>query len=190
MIKRLLRMCPLWGALALIVGGCTLLPLGGGAQGPGHFENDFVAFDYPADWDTAATFFPAWTPGHNSEYDADVVAAVAKRNTDTPFEKFTVSCSVMLRPLPDGSTLEQVMEETYAGMFIAEMVAEEAVTVGEMVGYQRVYKQFHGEPLWQVREVWLEHDGQIAIVHCKSLPNQFEDVQADFDVILNSLEVK
>ncbi len=183
-------MFPVWGALMLAALGCTLLPLRGGMQSAGHFENDQIAFDYPANWDTADAFFPNWQPYHDSQYDADVVAIVAKQNTNTPFEKFSVSCAVMRRPLPEGLTLEQVMAETYAGMSIAEVITEEVVTVGGIRGHERVYMQYQGEPLWQVRETWLEQGGQITIVRCKSFPDQFEEARADFEAIMDSLEVK
>lgn len=186
-------------ALALAALSCATLPDAGTGSattggdhngGPGHFENDEIAFDYPADWDTGEAFFPDWQPGRNSEYDAEVVAAVAKLGTDTPFEKYTVSCSVMRRDLPDGPTLEDVMAETYAGMYIEQVISEGAVNVAGTMGYERVYTQYHGEPLWQVRETWVEIGGMITIIRCASLPNQFEASQADFDVILSSLVVR
>ncbi len=163
---------------------------GGGAASDGHYEDEAVAFDYPHSWRTLDTFFDAYTPGHNPELGADEVIAVADPATSTPWEKFTTSARVLRRDLPAGMTLEALVEQTYARMPIERDISQEALTAAGVPALERVYEQYRGEPLYRVRDVWLEKDGVVYILSFRAMPDGFDEAQADFDRIVESFVVR
>ena len=169
--------------LALFSAACSLCPLCGVlglGDGPGpdkHWENEEFSFDYPRGWRTLSEIWGQ---------QADV--GVADPGTATPWERYLTSVRIEKQALPQGSTLEEVLEQTDPQ---AEgEISQGTSTVDGVVAYERIYEKFHGEPLRKIREVWLEKGGTIYIIHCWSTPEHFEEAQADFDLIIGSFHVK
>jgi hypothetical protein len=156
---------------------CGMLGLGDDLSVTKHWENEQFSFDYPGHW---RTLVEIW--GEEAEI------GVADPGTATPWEKYLTSVRIEARELPPGSTLKEAFEGTDPQ---AEgEVSEATTTVDGVVARERLYEKFHGEPLRKIREVWLEKDGNIYIIHCWSTPGHFDEAQADFEVIIGSFHVK
>jgi hypothetical protein len=166
-----------------------------GATGSGeqanHFENDEISFDYPEGWQTLSELWPEYQPGHDVYLDADQLIGVADPASSTPWEKYTTSVSVERREMPSGSSLQDVFEQAYlknADLVVA--VSEGTAVVDGVTAYEKVFKRPHGEPWFQIRDLWLEEGGKIYILSCWALPDHFDEAQADFDAIVGSFHVK
>jgi hypothetical protein len=155
-----------------------------------HFENDEISFDYPGDWQTLSWFWPEYQPGHNEYLDADQLIGVADPASSTPWEKYTTSVSVERKEMPAGSSLQDVFEQAYQNIDQAVAISEGTAVVDGVTAYERVYKLPHGEPWFQIRDLWLEQGGTIYIISCWALPSHFDEAQADFDIITASFHVK
>jgi hypothetical protein len=53
-----------------------------------------------------------------------------------------------------------------------------------------MYRKPHGEPWYQVREVWLQKNGKIYVISCWAFPSSFEANQPAFNLIVDSFRVK
>ena len=163
-------------------------PFGNNIQTMKHFENDKLSFDYPRDWGTLSEIWPEHEPGHDEALNADEVAGVA-------LPRSSMSVRVYSRKLPPGSSLKSVYEETYENTWISQYVkshtiSEGTITVDGVTAYERVYKRPHGEPWYQIRDVWLEKGGRIYILSCWATPDSFDEAQHEFNLIINSFHVK
>jgi len=155
-----------------------------GQSGPGE-----VRFDAPPDWQTLEEIFGSHTYQHDSQFDADEIAAAADTGTAVGELRFTCWCQVLARDLPAGMDLPALMAATYETVIIEEELAAGELSINGLPAYEREYMQFHGEPLWHVRDTWLEQAGRVYILRCKSSPNRFEQDRADFDLIRDSLQI-
>jgi hypothetical protein len=185
-VKRLILagMCVL---VALVVGvACSASP--GGALR--RFDNGEILFEYPRDWESFAQIWADFKPGHDVELDADLVVGVADTGTATGWERFTTSVRVFRREMPADSSLEEVAEQAYQGMTIEEVISEGTTVVDNVTAYEWVYLKYHGEPLYRVREIWLEKGGRIYIVSCRTTPDAVEEAEEGFNAIIGSFHVK
>lgn len=153
-----------------------------------HFENDKVSFDYPRDWRTLSEISPGYEPGRDEALNADEVAWVALPGSAT-------SVRIYSRELPPASSLKSVCEETYKTTWISQYVkshtiSEGTITVDGVTAYERVYQRPHGEPWYQIRDVWLEKGGRIYILSCWATPGSFDEAQDEFNLIISSFHVK
>jgi hypothetical protein len=149
-----------------------------------HFENDKVSFDYPSDWGTLSEIWP----GHDEALNADEVAGVG-------LPRSSVSVRVYSRELPTGSDLKSVYDQTYENTWISQYVksytiSERTITVDGVTAYERVYKRPHGEPWYQIMDVWLEKEGRIYVLSCWATPDSFYEAEDEFNLIISSFHVK
>jgi hypothetical protein len=156
-----------------------------------HFENDEISFDYPEGWQALSEFWPEYQPGHDERLDADQLIGVADPASSTPWEKYTTSVSVERKEMPADASLQDVLEQAYLkNTDLVVAISEGTAVVDGVTAYERVYKMPHGEPWFQIRDLWLEQGGRIYILSCWALPNNFDEAQSDFDTIIQSFHVK
>lgn len=153
-----------------------------------HFENDDFSFDYPGGWRTFSEIWSSYEPGYDEALDANELTGVA-------LPGLSRSVRIESREVPPGSSLKEVYEQTYQGTWIREYVksntvSEGTITVDGVKAYEKVYKRPHGEPWYQMRDVWLEKGGRIYILSCWATPNSFDEAQEDFNLIIDSFHVK
>jgi hypothetical protein len=132
-----------------------------------HFEDRKISFDYPSDWSTLSKI----SPGHDEALNVDEVTGVG-------LPRSPVSVRIYDRGLPTGSNLRRVYDETYSNTWISQYVksytiAESIITVDGVTAYERVYKRPHGEPWYQIRDIWLEKEGRIYVLSCWASPDSF-----------------
>lgn len=162
------------------------------------FHNNAISFNYPAQWVTFSEFWPS-TFGfeYNYSFDEDLNATemvgVLNPDSGTYNEKF--STSVMIKTRPSAGDLKSVFEATYA--LLAQQynatyreVSERTLTLDGVTAYEKVYQLPHGEPYYQIREIWLEKNHEIYIISCKSFISNYNESQTDFNLIINSFHVE
>ncbi len=91
--------------------------------------------------------------------------------------------------------MKEVYEQSYQNSWIREYVEENTIsegttTVDGVTAYEKGYKRPHGEPWYQMRDVWLEKDGEDYILSCWAIPDDFDEAQEDFNLIIESFHVK
>jgi hypothetical protein len=157
------------------------------------FENELVAFNYPA----GIRIFSAGEPGFNTypegiEPGGELAIGLGASGWSHEIsEVFFSSIGVFRHALPPGSTLEQVMLSAYENIYLGNATDEQdgPVTIAGQAALQKTYRIASG-PLWYtIQDIWLEKDGSILRFSLWK-----EDYQDDFqpvaDLFLNSLEIK
>ncbi|GAB4479089.1 MAG: hypothetical protein Kow00124_24300 [Anaerolineae bacterium] len=150
-----------------------------------------VTFETPLGWRPLAEIFGTHTPQHDDLFDADELAAIADPDSGSGELRFSVWCEVMARDLPPDTTLEELIGMIYSGpnFIIEERLSVTELTINGLPATEHEYMQFHGEPLYHVRDTWIETGGRVYILRCKAFPNAFEDARPDLDLFRDSFEV-
>ncbi len=179
-----------------VILGCaisTLLPTPT-ALPPVHFENELVAFDYPAVARIFAARDPAFDPypGYY-ELGGELVVGLANPGWMDDYGNLYSSIGIFRHALPAGSSLEQVMQAAYANNTgpVPEEVPEQSgpFTVDGRTGVRRTYRSSAG-PLWYtLQDIWLEADGSILRISL-NMEVYEADFQAAADLFLGSLDIK
>lgn len=160
-----------------------------------HFENELVAFDYPAGTRIFATRDPAFLRyvGY-IRLGGELAVGLANPgwiHNETLFS----SIGVFRHTLPAGSSLEQVMQAAYTDAFTGQPLPGEVpelsgpVTIDGLAAVQKTNRVASG-PLWYtLRDIWLEKDG--SILRLSLWEEVYEqDFQPLADLFLSSLHIK
>jgi hypothetical protein len=112
---------------------------------------------------------------------------------------FYRSIQITRREMPAGSNLEAVMLAVYDQAKVkypqepSSLAATGAVSVAGQTGMQWAYRVTAGEPTYELRDVWLERDGQIYIVSIwteYTNPDDYWGFQSGAQALLDSLVIK
>jgi PsbP-like protein len=166
------------------------------------FQNKEIYFSYPSSWVSFSDFWPSnfgfsYKPSTDQELNATVITGVLDPKSNTPIEKY--STSVKIETKNNSGTLKETFDNTYSslshsskasGKSLFQNISERILTVDGVSAYEKVYKIPHGEPYYQIRDVWIYKNGKIYIISCRAFPNNFNQSQNDFDIIINSFHVK
>jgi hypothetical protein len=162
--------------------------LSGGSGG--HVDTGEIAFDYPDGWQSLSEIWPSYQGGHNPEFDADELTGAADTSRSLT-QRYTASVIVMTREIPDGASMADVYDQVYAAMpSVRGSITEGTLTVDGVTAYERIYEHPSGEPWYRIRDIWLERNGRIYILSCRTLPGSFDAAQEDFDAIVASFHVE
>jgi sulfatase maturation enzyme AslB (radical SAM superfamily) len=167
-------------SLIVLSSGCT------DSGGNKSYENNEISFDYPAGWETSSNFY------YDRVLNASEVAEILDPESGDFQLKYTTLVRIERKNMTSGQNLKQIFNNTYSAFNQSniQFISENNTTVDGAIAYEKVYKMPHGEPWYQIRDVWLEKNGKIYIICCWTLPGNFEKVQKDFDMIINSFHVK
>lgn len=161
---------------------------------PLHFENELVAFNYPAEARIFAppeqTAFISY-PGYY-ELGGELVAGLANPGWMKNGILYS-SIGIFRYALPAGSSLEEVMQAAYSGGWglVPDEVSEQsgAFSVDGRSGVRRTYK-FSAGPLWYtLQDIWLEADGSILRISL-NMEVYEPDFQEVADLFLTTLDIK
>ena len=166
------------------------------------FENNEISFSYPSSWVSFSDFWPSnfgflYNPSLDQKLNATVITGVLDPKSNTPVEKYTTSVDIETKNT--SGTLKDAFDGTYSslsqsskasGSSLFQEISERILTVDGVTAYEKVYKIPHGEPYYQIRDVWLDKNGKIYIISCRAFPNNFNQSQNNFDLIINSFHVK
>jgi hypothetical protein len=161
-----------------------------------HFNNELVAFDYPA----GTRIFTAGEPGF-APYPMDdlmggeLVVGLASPDWIADYGTLYSSIGVFRHRLPSGSNLVQVMQAAYTDAYIGrpnpEDVPEQSgpITIDGLTALRKTYRIASG-PLWYtLQDIWIEKDGSILRLSLWEETYQ-NDFRAVADLFLNSLDIK
>jgi hypothetical protein len=160
-----------------------------------HFENDIVAFDYPAGMKVFNAADPTFTPYPKNQLGGQLVAGLADPAEFGNYGYMYRTVGFFRHSIPSGSNLEQVMEAAYRPVDRREgaVAANGPFTLAGLPAYQQTYRIYGGETYYELRDIWAEKDGvifRVSIWTAYHNPNLFAAFQSLADKILDSLVIK
>jgi hypothetical protein len=164
------------------------------AQPPVHFENELVAFDYPAGARIFAALDTAFNPYSNFyQLGGDLVIGFANQSWMDQYGTLYSSIGIFRHAQPAGSSLEDVMQAAYAtnkGPSPEEVPEQSgAYSLDGRVGVRKTYR-FASGPLWYTfQDIWLKADGSILRISL-NMEAYEADFQAASDLFLDSLNIQ
>jgi hypothetical protein len=161
-------------------------------ESPLLFENEKFSFTIPAGWQTMEQLW-----GQSQQIDRDyyalgvaeiIMITSAREQADGPYSAYFAVAS---SPLAGGTDLETRFHQTYDPL-LPELreVSQQKFDNGTLSGFEIAYQRPWGEPWWQFHDVWVEKDAVIYVLSLHATPNNFEQYQNDFDLIVNSFNFK
>jgi hypothetical protein len=163
-----------------------------------NYENNLLSFEYPqgmivlTSGDTRSACFPDISFG-------------GERLGGLGEPRFLVngiyyrSIQITRRPMPAGSNLEAVMLDVYEQAKVnfpqesSTLASTGPVPVAGQTGFQWAYRVTAGELTYELRDVWLERNGQLFIISIWSEytnPDDFWAFQSGAQTLLDSLVIK
>jgi len=163
-----------------------------------HFDNEWVAFDYPRELKVHSagdkTF--RWYP--ELDLGGELLAGLGDPQVFA-YEMYFRSIRIMRLKVPAGYDLQKMMSETYDRIGQRNPIYEGAlktsgpVTVSGMAAYQKTYRVFSGEPAYDLRDIWVPHNGMLDIIAIATAwhdPDTFAKYESLSDGIVMSLVIK
>ncbi|MCK9151473.1 PsbP-related protein [Methanobacterium alcaliphilum] len=146
------------------------------------YSQDNITFKYPESWISNLT---STTP--------NTIAIVGDPDSQDSSGNIDTLAVIQTIALPSGQTLKQTYDATYAGyanMTGYELVSQRTLTIDGVTAYENIHKVEVGGVVKQERATWLEKDGQIYVILCGTLPEDFNSQQTNFDLITYSFQVE
>ena len=186
----------------IIVSSSGCIEFNGNQSNAKNFQNNEILFNYPSTWVSFSDFWPSnfgfsYIPSEDHNLNTTEITGVLDPKSNTPMEKYTTS--VKIETKKSSGNLKEDFDAAYSslsrssqasGALLFQEISERNLTVDGVTAYEKVYKIPHGEPYYQIRDVWLDKNGKIYIISCRAFPNNFNQSQNDFDTIINSFHVK
>lgn len=162
------------------------------------YNDQEISFNYPSHW---MTFTDFWPNTYGSPYKASIdrnlnaTEIMGVLNPRTTSNQLKYSTSVKIEKKNMTNNLKDTFDQTYNSLKqdkgeLYQEISQKTFMVDGVVAYEKVYKIPHGEPWFQVRDVWIEKNGMIYILSCWCIPEDFNKSQDDFNLIINSFHVK
>ena len=161
-------------------------------ESPRPFENEKFSFTIPAGWQTMEELWGQSQESQKDYYALGVEEIImitnARVEADGTYSSFFAIAS---SPLAGGTDLDARFHQTYDPL-IPDLreVSQQKFESGALSGLEITYQRPWGEPWWQFHDLWLEKDAVIYVLSFHASPNDFEQHQDDFDLILNSFKFK
>jgi hypothetical protein len=169
-VKRLMALACLG---VLIVGISLIIGCGGGVETPttNHFEASGISFDYPSTWKTETSDDPVR------------LAFFSEKETGTIVQ-------VIEEDMPSGYTLKTYHDEFVLALMEGQPISGNHLTVSGLDAYETVFNGAVGEQDFRWRVVSLEEDGTVYSIAFAVVPESFDEVNSDFDTVVNSFTVQ
>jgi hypothetical protein len=163
-----------------------------------HFENDIIAFDYPAGMKIFNAADPAFNPyPSNVRLGGQMVAGLADPVEIGTNGDMYRTLGIYRQTILPGSNLEQVMEEAYKPIDRTKgyVDATGPVKLAGLPAYQQTYSYFDSssQAPYEMRDIWVEKENVIfrmSIWTPPHNPENFAAFQSLTDKITNSLIIK
>lgn len=161
-------------------------------ESPRLFENENFSFTIPARWQTMEELW-----GQPQQADRDyyalgveeiIMITSARAQADGTYSAYFAVAS---SPLAGGTDLETRFHQTYDPI-IPELreVTQQKFDNGTLSGFEITYQRPWGEPWWQFHDIWVEKDAVIYVLSLHAAPNDYQQHEDDFDLIVNSFNFK
>ena len=178
----------------------TAAPTSGFNPGLRHFEDQWVAFDYPEGLDVYESLDPDFKWSLQDEVDVGGEQIVGLGDPSARANGvYLRSIRITHRGLPSGEDVKQTMQDLYRafetdyGATGPVLAFPQAVVVNGERAYQQSYRIFWGEPAYDFRDVWVPHGDALYIVAILvrwSNPEALAEFNALADIVLRSLVIK
>jgi hypothetical protein len=165
-----------------------------------HFEDQWVAFDYPEGLDVYEGLDPAFKWSLDAEVDVGGEQVVGLGDAQARASGvYLRSIRITHRGRPAGGDVQQAMQDLYQafestyGATGPVLASPQIVIVDGARAYQTSYRIFWGEPAYDFRDVWIPHGDALYIVSSIvrwSNPDALAEFTGVVDVILRSLVIK
>jgi hypothetical protein len=165
-----------------------------------HFEDQWVAFDYPEGLDVFESLDPTfkWCLQDEVHVGGEQVVGLgdARARANGVYLR---SIQITHQGLSAGQDVQHGMQELYqsfdaqyntAGPLLA---LPQAIVVDGAPAFQKSYRVFWGEPAYDFRDVWIPHGDALYVVSVLARWSNLEALarfNADADVVLRSLVIK
>lgn len=148
-------------------------------------ETDKWSFESPAGWSVNKG---SLATGQNaSKYKNLSLTILYQLKRDGTNSVITVA----YRDLPDGSSLERELRQTYASAVPAIRNQREGTSeVGSRPGLVLIYERPWGEPYYRFQDTWVEKDGVIYVFSLQSSLKVSAEDQAAYDGVIKSIQWK
>lgn len=94
-------------------------------------------------------------------------------------------------PMVAGEDLESRFTQVYqSAVPEIEDLSQTSFEKGTFVGYEISYRRPWGEPWWQFRDVWLEHNGMVFVLSFYAAPGKLDSYNEPYHQILDSFQFK
>lgn len=165
-----------------------------------HFEDQWVAFNYPEGLDVYEGLDPAFKWCLQDEVDVGGEQVVGLGDAqDRVNDVYLRSIRITHRGLSASEDVQQVMQELYRS-FDAQydtaaplLALPQTIVLDGAAAFQKSYRVFWGEPAYDFRDVWIPHGDALYIVSVLvrwSDPESLATFNASADVVLRSLVIK
>jgi len=161
--------------LGMLMLGATLIigcAGGGGTETPAtsHFETGGISFDYPSTWRVLQSDDPMR------------VAYLSEVSTNTTLQ--------VIKEAPPGFTLKTYHDNMVIAMMVGDPISGRPVNVGGLSGYETVFNAKINNIDYRLRLISVEKDGIFYDIVCATSPAYFDEVNEDFNTVVNSFEVQ
>jgi PsbP-like protein len=201
-LSRKLYLCIIPILVLILVSSSGCIDFNGNQSNTKNFQNNEISFNYPSTWVSFSDFWPSnfgfsYNLSEDQNLNTTEITGVLDPKSNTPLEKYTTS--VKIEEKNSSGNLKEDFDATYSslskssrasGTSLFHEISEGSLTVDGVTAYEKVYKIPHGEPYYQIKDVWLDKNGKIYIISCRAFPNNFNQSQNDFNTIINSFQVK
>jgi hypothetical protein len=161
--------------LGVLILGVTLITgcAGGATETPttNHFEASGISFDYPSTWKTLTSDDPTRI-AYFSEVETNTIVQVIKQD------------------MPTGFTLKTYHDNVVTSIMVGQPISGNPLTVSGVNAYETVFDAQSVNQDMRFRWVSLEKDGTVYDIAFAVAPESFDEVNSDFDTVINSFEVQ
>jgi hypothetical protein len=163
-----------------------------------HYENNAVAFDYPAKMALIESEDPTFQCYPDFQLGGELLVGLVDPKFTTS-DHYYRSIRIFHQQMPTGSNLEAIMQTAYQQAETkfprnpGVVDATGPVTVAGLSGFQWTYRIYSGEPAYEMRDIWLPKDGELFLVSVwteYTNPDDFASFQSSAEVLINSLQIK
>ena len=98
---------------------------------------------------------------------------------------------VALAPQVEGEDLESRFTRVYQSTTPEiKDASQTSFEKGQLAGYEITYRRPWGEPWWEFRDVWLEHNGMVYVLSFYAAPGSLDKYSGEYQQILDSFQFK
>lgn len=147
------------------------------------YDNGLVSFNYPEGWNIL--------PNQTQEVIVAIGDPTSKENSTGLINTYF---TLIKEPLPSGQNLKDTFDATYSQLKNQDSsyqpISNQTITINGKTVYENVFRKTVSNIQKQERSIWLEKSGIIYILTFSTLPDGFEKNKENFELIINSFQIK
>ena len=153
-------------------------------------DNEYFSFTIPDGWKTKEEVFGA-DAAAGQEFKGLGVQELVFIQYPSGKGQGEVFFVVASSPVATGEDLESRFIRVYqSAVPEIEDASQARFEKGQLAGYEITYRRPWGEPWWQFRDVWLEHNGMVYVLSIYAAPGTLDEYSEPYQQILDSFQFK